>query len=182
MSTNIIHFIGFATRLEAEQFIPAWEQYAKKEMFRKKAPVLLQQEQTGRNKFSFLSLHSWPEKETHFSFTKSDKAGYFHEMPVQVVHIGGYQLLDESHSRVNPDTDSRLFVLAGHNENDPAFYQALPFEFHLNSYQAYYESCNYGFIFEYIAAEQELEAIFQHLKSRAGTERILYKECLIKQA
>ena len=39
MTTNsIVHFIGFVTRLEADKFIPAWEQYAKKEMFRKKAP------------------------------------------------------------------------------------------------------------------------------------------------
>lgn len=182
MSANIIHFIGFATRLESEKFIPAWEQYAKKEMFRKKAPVLLQQEAASRNKFNFLSLHTWPSTETHFSFTKSDKAGYFHEMPVQVVHIGGYQLMEASHKGAEPDAETRLFVLAGHNEYDPDFYQTLPFDFHLNSYQAYYESCNYGYIFEYIAAEQELENIFQHLKTRGGIERILYKESLVKQA
>lgn len=179
MTTNsIVHFIGFVTRLEADKFIPAWEQYAKKEMFRKKAPLLLQQENGSRNKFNFISLHSWPETEIHFSFTKSDKAGYFHEMPVQVVHIGGYQSIGQINTNLHKDMDCRLFVMAGHNENDPAFYQTLPCSFRLNSYQAYYESCAYGFIFEYFAREQDMEEILTALKQRAGTERILYKDCL----
>lgn len=178
MSTTIIHFIGFATRLEAEQFIPAWDQYAKKEMFRKKAPLLLQQEHAGRNKFNYLSLHSWPETETHFSFTKSDKGGYFHEMAVQVVHIGGYLPLQSTNNSLHKELDNRLLVLAGHNENDPGFYSSLPFSFRLNSYQAYYESCVYGYIFEYFAPEAELEEIMNALKQRAGTERILYKDSL----
>lgn len=176
-SNSIIHFIGFVTRLESEKFIPAWEQYAKKEMFRKKAPLLLQQDNGSRNKYNFLSLHIWPETETHFSFTKSDKAGYFHEMPVQVVHIGGYLPLEQTNTSLHKDTECRLLVMAGHNENDPAFYKTLPYSFRLNSYQAYYESCTYGYIFEYFAAEQEMEEIMNVLKQRAGTERILYKDC-----
>ncbi|MBI3140012.1 MAG: hypothetical protein HYZ15_15655 [Sphingobacteriales bacterium] len=177
-SASIIHFIGFVTRLDSEKFIPAWEQYAKKEMFRKKAPLLLHQENGSRNKFSFISQHSWPESETHFSFTKSDKAGYFHDMPVQVVHIGGYQSIGQINTHLHKDVDCRLLVMAGHHENDPAFFQSIPGSFRLNSYQAYYESCTHGYLFEYFADEQGMEEIINTLKQRTGTEHIIYKDCL----
>jgi hypothetical protein len=178
MSTNIIHFIGFATPLETEKFIPAWEQYSKKEMFRKKAPQLFQQQPGSRHKFNYVSLHTWPDTEANFSFTKSDKAGYFRELPVQLVHIGGYLPLEPTNANLHQDAEYRLLVMAGHNEYDPEFYKSLPFSFRLNSYQAYYESCSYGYIFEYFAGEQEIEEIMNALKSRAGTERILCRDCL----
>ncbi len=179
MATNsIVHFIGFVTPLDAEKFIPAWESYAKKEMNRKKAPVLLQMENGSRHKFGYVSLHTWPETEAHFSFTKSDKAGHFHEMQVQVVHIGGYLLMEPVSNNLQKDTDYRLLVMTSHNENEPDYYTSLPFKFRLNSYQAYYESCSYGYIFEYFATENALEEIMQALKQRAGTERILYKDCM----
>ncbi|MBI5372314.1 MAG: hypothetical protein HZA79_09870 [Sphingobacteriales bacterium] len=180
MATNsIVHFVGFVTRLESEKFIPAWEDYARKEMFRKREPLLLQQDNGSRNRFRFLSQHIWPEGESHFSFKKNDKSGYFHELPVQVVHIGGYLPMEMTKNSLHKDSDSRLLVMAGHNENDPGFYQSLPYPFRLNSYQAYFESCIYGYIFEYFAAEKEMEEITNCLKQRPGTERVLYKDCLV---
>lgn len=182
MATNsIVHFIGFVTPLDAETFIPAWESYAKKAMNRKKAPVLLQLENGSRHKFSYMSLHTWPETEAHFSFTKADKAGHFHEMQVQLVHIGGYLPMEQTNVNLQKEMDCRLLVMSSHNENDPDFYSTLPNKFRLNRYQAYYESCTYGYIFEYFATETELEEIMQTLKQRAGTERHLYRDCLAAQ-
>lgn len=178
-NNSIVHFVGFVTRLEADKFIPAWEHFAKKEMFRKKAPLLLQQGNGGKNKFNFLSQHIWPETEAHFSFKKTDKSGYFYEMPVQVIHIGGYLPLEITKNNLHKDSDCRLLVFTGPNENDPAFFEELPFHFRLNAYQAYYESCSYGYIFEYFAAEKDIEAISNSIKLRPGTERILFNDCLV---
>lgn len=178
-NNSIVHFVGFVTKLDTDKFIPAWEHFAKKEMFRKKEPLLLQQGVGGKNKFNYLSQHIWPETEAHFSFKKTDKSGYFYEMPVQVIHIGGYLPLETLNKNLHKENENRLLVLAGHNENDPVFFQELPFSFRMNTYQAYYESCSYGYIFEYFAPEKDMEGITESIKQHSGTERILYNECLV---
>jgi hypothetical protein len=100
-------------------------------------------------------------------------------MPVQVIHIGGYLPLETLNKNLHKENENRLLVLAGHNENDPAFFQELPFSFRMNTYQAYYESCSYGYIFEYFAPEKDMEGITESIKQHSGTERILYNECLV---
>jgi hypothetical protein len=176
---NIVQFVCYITNLEEEKFIPEWEEYAKKEMFKKQEPVLLQQEAGSKSRFRFLSQHQWPSGDTHFSFKDEKKSSYFHDQQVQIVHIGGYLPLQYKKNKGHQNTDTRLVVFAGHNEYDLDFYRQLPLQNHLNIYQAYYESCTYGHILEFFTAEKNITELALSLKQRPGIETTLYKECLI---
>ena len=146
-------------------------------MFRKNEPVLLERQTAARNKFRYLSRHSWPEGENRFSFKQSRKNGYFPEMPVQIQHLGGYTTHENAVSHEPTNGENRLFVLTGHDENDPLYYTSLPFLFLYNLYEAYYESCRHAYIIEYLGNPENLEAIAGHIRQRNGTESALLQDC-----
>jgi hypothetical protein len=175
---NIVHFVCYITNLEEEKFIPEWEEYAKKEMFKKQEPLLLQQEAGSKSRYRFLSQHQWPSSDLHFSFKDEKRSSYFHDQQVQIVHIGGYKPIQYKKNK-SLTAETRLVVFAGHNEYDLDFYRQLPLQNQLNIYQAYYESCTYGHILEFFTTDKHVSELALSMKQRPGIETTLYKECFI---
>ena len=90
--TTIVQFVCFVTNLEADDFAPKWERYAKKLIDYSAETTILQQVET-KGKYRYLSQHDWQDRDLHFSFMNDRKSEHFPEHNVKVVQIGGYTLL-----------------------------------------------------------------------------------------
>ena len=83
----------------------------------------------------------------------------------------------------HPDErDVKVMAFISHNETDINFYSQVSLYRHLNIYQAYYESCTYGHILEFFTPETDAHELVEQLKTRAGIDVALYRECLVPHA
>lgn len=178
---TIVQFVCFVTTVELNEFAPKWENYAKK-LLNKKSESTLQQQATGvKNKFRYISRHEWPERDFHFTFMKEKWSEVFPEHNVRVIQVGGYIPFETKGKQTEEDSDVKLIAFIGHDENDIDFYKDLPLFRQLNIHQAYYESCSYGYVMEFIVPENDAEELLMLLKKRPGVETGMYKECLVSQ-
>jgi len=172
---TIAHFVCFVTNLGPDEFAPKWEQYAK----RFRHTPLLEQVTVTKNKFRYVSRHESPTPDIQFSFMNDRKSIHFPEHNVRVVQIGGYLTRQGKKGPVEEEGDCKLIAFLGHNENDPEFYRQLPHFRHLTVHQAFYESCAYGYVLEFLVPENESDELLALLKERTGVESGVYKECLV---
>lgn len=63
-----------------------------------------------------------------------------------------------------------LIALISHNENEISFYSQLPFYHRLNIHQAFYESCQYGYILKFMVPESDADELLRHLQQKSGVE------------
>ena len=180
VKNTIVQFVGFATNLDADRFISDWDGYAKKEMHKKYEPVLLQQLPQTKHKFRFISQHEWPDTDVRLSFKNQKRSAYFPDQSVQIIQIGGYMPVQFKKGNPDKDGDTRVLAFVGHNENDLDFYRQLPNHNRLNIYQAYYESCAYGYVMEFFLKEKDITPLLVSLKQRSGVETAVYSECLVE--
>jgi hypothetical protein len=176
---SIIQFVCFTTNLGTGEFIAEWEPYAKKLHPKRKEPNLLEQAGNGKNKFRYLSRHEWSDRDFHFSFLNEKKSELFTENRVRVVQLGGYVPLPSEKIISKQDDDALLVAFISHSETSIDFYKQLPGFHQLDIYQAYYESCAYGYILEFHIAEGGAEELLLQLQQRPGIETGVYKECAV---
>ena len=176
---SIIQFVCFITNMEPDVFAPKWEHYAKRLMNKKTEPSLLQQVPGTKSRFRYLSQHEWPDKDFQFSFMDERRSEHFPEHNARVVQIGGYIGLQTGKPRLEEDTDVKLIAFVSHNETDIEFYRKLPLYHHLNMYQAFYESCSFGYVLEFFVPEKDADDLLLQLKQRSGVETGLYRECFV---
>jgi hypothetical protein len=176
---TIVQFVCFITNLEADEFSPKWEHYAKRLMTKKNEPALHQQVNGSKNRYRYISLHTWPDKDFQFSFMDERRSEHFPEHNVRVVQTGGYVPLHIEKRRPVEEEDVKLIAFISHNENDIEFYRQLTLFHHLNIYQAFYESCSYGYVMEFFVPEKNADELYAQLKQRPGTETGIYRECLV---
>ena len=72
-----------------------------------------------------------------------------------------------------------MIAFLSHNEIDIDFYRRLPSFHHLDIYQAYYESCIYGYILELHTGEAHADELLQLLEKRNGVTAAIYKDCSV---
>lgn len=178
---TIVQFVCFLTNLEPDEFYPEWERYGDQLKSKKSEPVLLQQVPAYKNKFRYVSAHVLPERDFHFTFINERPSKYFPENKVRILQAGGYKSLQIKKRKPVSNTDTRILAFISHNETDMDFYQHLPFYNSLNVYQAFYESCTYGFILEFFVPEVNAMDLLQQLKKRDGLETGIFSECLVPQ-
>lgn len=178
-NNQIVQFVSFITSSEPETFLPAWKKYAREEMFPKNEPILLQRQSGSRNKFQYLSRHSWPEGEDCFSFKTSRKQGYFPEFPVQIQHIGGFIPVETVPACFQKENKHRLLVLAEQDDGEPSRPDGQPLVYRCNRYQAFYESCRYAQVTEFFGDSESLETIAGFYRLKPGTEAVLLRDCRI---
>lgn len=176
---TIVQYVGFITNLTIEEFTPKWDQYAKRLMNKKHEPILLEQLAKSKNKFKFISLHKWPDRDFNFTFMNERKTEHFLEHNVKVVQLGGYITSSVKQKGLSEDGDSIVVAFVNHQESDIDFFRNLPFHRHLNINQAFYESCTYGYVLEFISSEKDNEELVVLLKQRPGVETGIFKECLV---
>lgn len=173
-----LYFVGFITDIGFDEFIQKWDYYAKQESTTNFA-VVLQQETESKTRFKYVSHHKLKNDNITFTFMKGRNSEHFADQKVRVVNIGGYTPMLALYNHPTKNNDTRLLAFLSHNETDIDFYrQLLPIEC-VNIYQAYYESCTYGYVVELFLPEIAAEGLLQQLKTRPGIEVSLYKECMV---
>ena len=176
---TIIQYVGFITNLTAEKFIPKWDQYANRLINKKYEPVLIEQLTDTKNKFKFISKNEWPYRDSNFTFMNERKSEHFPEHNVKVVQLGGYITSPLIQKGFPEAGDSTVIAFVNHQETDINFYRHLTLYRHLNIHQAFYESCMYGYVLEFISSEKDNEELVLLLKQRQGVETGIFKECLV---
>jgi hypothetical protein len=176
---SIFQFVCFITNLGLDEFAPKWEHYAKRFVNKKTEPVLQQQVDGKKNRFRYISQHEWPDQDFQFSFMDERRSEHFPEHNVRVVQTGGYRRLITEKKHPEEDGDLKLISFIGHNENDIDFYRHLTLYHHLHIYQAFYESCSFGYVLEFSVPQIHAEELLMQLKQRPGTESGIYVECLV---
>ena len=178
---TIYQFVCFITNLELDEFAPKWEHYAKRLMNKKTEPALQQLVNGTKNRYRFISQHAWPDQDFQFSFMDERRSEHFPEHNARVVQIGGYISLQPDRGQIEEDTDVKLIAYISHSETDIDFYRKLPLFHHLNIYQAFYESCSFGYVMEFFVPEKDADALLLQLKQRSGVETGIYRECFVPQ-
>lgn len=176
---TIVQFVGFVTNLDLDVFAPEWERFAKKVIDKKNEPSLQQQVPDTKAKFKYVSQHEWFDRDSNLRFMDDKKSVHFPEQQVRVVQIGGYITLQFKKRQDTDDNQVRLIAFISHNETDIGFYSELPLNGHLDIYQAYYESCAYGYVLEFFVPETDAEELMLQLKQRLGVEAGIYKESFV---
>ena len=176
---KIIQFVCFVTKIGSDQFITEWEPYAKKLQHKKQEPNLLELGSDVKNRYRYISQHEWADGDFKFSFMNKSKSEHFPENEVQVVQVGGYILMLPSKKHTEEEDDVKLMAFISHNEYDLDFYRELPMLRHILVYQAYYESCIYGYILELHTGEAHADELLQLLEKRNGVTAAIYKDCSV---
>jgi hypothetical protein len=175
---TITQFVCFVTDLKPDEFMPKWERYAKRLMVGS-SEKSLQQQGERKNKFRYISQHVWPDQDFRFTFMNERQSEHFPEHNVKVVQAGGYTPLDGEYEHDEENGDHKLIAFVSHDETDLDFYRNLSLYHSLNIYQAYYESCLYGYVLEFIVSETDINELALVLKQRPGVEIGIYKDCLV---
>jgi hypothetical protein len=179
---TIFQFVGFITNLGLDEFAPKWEHYAKRLKLKNSEPSLQQQIAGTKSRFRYISHHEWPDQDFQFSFMDERRSEHFPEHNVKVVHTGGYIPLHFEKRDIEEDGDIKVIAFISHNETDIEFYRKLPLYHRLNIYQAFYESCSFGYVMEILIAEKDADNMLLQLKQRPGVEAGIYRECLVPHA
>ena len=177
---NIIQFVNFITDLEVEEFVVKWEAFAREAM-PGASPMFLQL-LSEKGRYKYVSKHECKDDDFHFAFKKGRNSDHFPEQKARIVQAGGYAAVQVDYRHPNKNGDLTIIAFVGHNELDIDFYRQLPTYRHLNIYQAYYESCTYGYILEFCTPEIDAPNLLQQIISRRGTEAALYRECVASPA
>lgn len=175
---TIVQFVCFVTNLDLEEFAPNWERYAKRFINKNADAVLQEQVIQSKNKYRYVSKHEWPQRDFQFSFMNEKKSEHFPERNVRVIQVGGYIPL-EAQKKSQKDGDTRVIAFVSHNETDLDFYRHLPYYRNLYIHQAYYESCTYGYVLEFVVDEINAKDLLLELKHRPGVETGVYRDCLV---
>jgi hypothetical protein len=176
---TIFQFVCFITNLGVEEFAPKWEHYAKRLQLKKTEPSLQQQVPGTKSRFRYISHHEWPDQDFQFSFMDERRSEHFPEHNVKVVQTGGYIPLYVEKRQPEEDNDVKLIAFISHNETDIEFYRRLPHYHRLHIYQAFYESCSFGYVMEISISEKDADDLILQLKQRPGVETGIYRECLV---
>lgn len=176
---SIIQFVCFATNLDTDTFIPGWEKFAKKLMDKHAEPSLQQLVTDTKARYRYISQHEWHNSDFDFRFMKDRKSEHFPEQQVKVVQIGGYIPVQFTKRYDADENQVKVFAFLSHNETDIDFYKQLSRNGHLDIYQAFYESCSYGYVLEFFIPDADAEALMLQLKQRLTVEAGVYKECFV---
>jgi hypothetical protein len=175
-----VQFVCFITKLDLDEFEPEWERYSDKLMNKKVKPTLLQNTTERKNKYRFISKHEWPERDFHFSFINNRPSNYFPENKVKIVQAGGYIPIQMNKNLSGENDDLKLIAFINHNETDIEYYRRLPFFNNLNIFQAFYESCSYGYVLEFTVPEKNVDDLLIQLSQRHTVETGIYSECIVQ--
>ena len=179
LKDTIVQYVCFITNLSLDEFLPEWERYAKRMKAENCAVTLYRQTPDTKNRYHYFSRHEWTDNDSNLSFFENRKSEHFPEHIVKVVQAGGYLRLPSIKRKQQAAGDITLLAFVGHNDPDIEFYQELtPFS-QLTIHQAYFESCSYGHILEFIVPNREANTLVSLMKPRTTVETGLYNECIL---
>jgi hypothetical protein len=170
---SIVQFVCFVTPLEPDEFIKKWEAHSKK--LAADCESMLQEAITDKAKFKYILQYEGGVIDFKFDFMKSRVRETLPDHRARVVNAGGYTPVQVQCSYASIEDDVKVLAFISHQETDLGFYQNQSYRY-LNIYQAYYESCTYGHVLEFLVAPQDAAALIAQLKTRPGIDVNAYKE------
>jgi hypothetical protein len=170
----IVQFVGFISNLPVTGFTEQWIEFAQP-YSEKSSSITLQQQVQTRCRYNYISKHKWPGSDFQFSFMGKRKSDYFPERSVKVIQIGGY--IKMHGTEIYPKTP--YTVLAFLKQEEPVMddYRETGLSVQHNEYSAFYESCLYGYVFEFFATEAMLPELLAHLKLKTDIDIAVYRDC-----
>ncbi len=173
---NIVHFVGFITAVEPEDFVPQWESFARNSSSRPGGMSLQQLQDTGmKRRFKYLSRHDHKDGNIRFSFMKERSSVHFPDQQVRVVQAGGYACVQSAPGKRK---DVSVMVFVNHKKTDNGFYSGLSFP-RPNIYQAYFENCLFSSVLEFLVPGNKTTGLLEELRSVEDIEVSLYRECMV---
>jgi len=175
---RIVHFVGFITNLQLDEFSPLWESYMQRLTSGPETVTLEKAASKQKSLFRYLSQHECSMDDFRFTFLKGGGRSNFPERKARVVQIGGYVPV-QRHARRNKIKDEVkvvAFVSGGNPELN--YYRRLNIS-QLNAYEAYFENCTYNHVLEFFMHEPDMPLLLAQLKTSSGIEWAIYKECYV---
>jgi hypothetical protein len=173
---TIVQFIGYITALEPDAFAASWDAIAGRHIGQQ-AQSLLQQS-GAKARYKYLSLHQGTSDSFPIGLASKKRSDGVAEHAVKLVSFGGYTAQASVGGKENKN-GAKVMAFVGHEENDLDFYHQTGLHQSVTVYEAYYESCAYSHVLEYIVAPANSAALVQHLKNRHGNEVAAYIDCPI---
>ena len=171
---SIVQFVCFMTDLPFTEFVTVWDFYAT-QFTNGHSPLSLQEQFDSKSKFRYISQHERQGKELEFAFMRGRSAGHFPEHKAKVIQAGGYMAQQIEYAKKTEKGLVRIIAFIRHDENEISFYHELPYRY-LNIYQAWFESCLYAYVMEFIVDEDGAAEFLGQLKARDRAEAGFYKE------
>jgi len=173
---KLLQFVGYITQLNSEEFLLQWENFAKENKMGDSSVVLQQGNET-KGKYKFLSIHNCRKDEFNFDFMKSRKSRVFPEQKVKVMQTGGYINIGPGLNSISDEAELRILAFLSPSITNFDFFNQLPFNQCMRTYQAYYESCTYGHVLEFFITEAELPAFMTKLMAGPTLDIAVYRNC-----
>ncbi|MES2850069.1 MAG: hypothetical protein V4685_13505 [Bacteroidota bacterium] len=175
---SIVHFVGFITDMNTEEFAAEWDGYAQTLKINKTKAVLYKQIKAGKNSYGYIAKFELPEEDFQLPSINERKPSSVSESRIRALQLGGYTAVKQEQVYNNRDNNTTIITFVQHNENDMVYYRDLPLYSQLSIHQAYYENSNYGYIMEFIVPEQDAETLLQHIEKRHLATAGLYSVTL----
>jgi hypothetical protein len=172
---KIIHFVGFVTKIEMEEFGPWWYSYAGKLTGNASNVRLDELTLDSADLFRFISRHECNADEFNFTFAKEADLFKFPERKARAVQLGGYIPLTSQPSRTVMSNEANVIAMAAFGESLPVLASAKK-SIHSNVYEAYFENCTYKYVAEYILPRRDALDFATALKENRGMEAGIYTE------
>ena len=178
---RIVHFVGFVTDLNYEDFNPLWESYMKQSTHSRDKVTLDQNDQQQQGVYKYVSRHNYSSADFRFVFMKENGRSNFPDRKAKVVQTGGYIPVKLQPTRNLLKGETKIIAFLPHGEQELDFYRRQSFR-HLDIYEAYFENCAYGYVLEFYLYEQDGPELLAQLRTRPGIEAAQYKECSVASA
>jgi hypothetical protein len=179
LDSNIVQFVSFETTLPSDQFLRRWEEYHRSE--NSDMDVTLQQCE-GEKTYKYLAQHRSAGNELRFFFSKGASSPRIRREQITTKQAGGYLVLQEERTTGTRGGESKIFVFLISPQVDLNVYRQIGVNIELNIYEAYYENCNYSYIYEYFVKNKYVSELIEQLKKLSPCEIGIYKECSVQHA
>ena len=176
MSKNtIVHFVLFETRLDNKHFINKWESFVAPNSSNDN--VILQ-ESKNKKLLRYIAQYRYDTDEFQFMLTKAVKISNLKEAEIKIKQLGGYWIAQQEKSGDAGKNECKVFAFI-HSDSDIEIYKNIQVQTKLNIYEAYYENCEYNYIFEFFVTNLSVSQLIEQLNQYNIVDIGIYKQCVL---
>lgn len=175
-----MQFVCFETTIEFDKFIGNWEHYAKKFESKEVKTSLLEQINV-KSRYKYVSQHMASPDELQFTFMKEKRSVILPESKIKVIQAGGYKPLHQIDKQPESSDSFKILLFVPKSVFDIEPFKQMDF-LSLHIFEAYFESCNYSYVLEFIVNESAGEELIKEIKGILHNPDVgMYKESLVMQ-
>ena len=173
---TIVQFVVFETTLDSEAFLSRWERY--NQSIDSNVNVTLQQHVIKDGRFKYISQHKCSSAEFKFVFNRERRVSKTPQPEIRKKLAGGYSALQVECIKETKRDESKIIVFVSDPATDLDGFRQFSVHGKLNIYQAYYQNCEFAYIFEFFVKNDYVNDVLQQLKILTSfADAGIYKEC-----